>query len=314
MRDCDALLQTQPGIAHQSRTAGLRSFCCPARGTPHIPFRQREPLRLHDGLAHRYAPHVSSPEPVPHAAVETHIVIPTRSNPIRRCSMKSRTLSAALLASAIAVTGGAAYAQLNLKQFGIGGGGDSSGGGAATGAASAGGVTQLLQNYVGANQQVLAGQSSLASAMGLSSAAGQAQQASSLLSGGTPSVSQLTQVGNTQQSLSQTLTQAFANPGGAAASGNFDKQAFSNGLASLGSGVSQYSSLQSSLGSVGQMNPSSLLQSGLNPQTAQAASYIAQSAPGQLQSLASTLSQAVQFATSHGISVPSIATSALKGF
>ncbi|MDQ7976673.1 hypothetical protein QYH69_05375 [Paraburkholderia sp. SARCC-3016] len=229
--------------------------------------------------------------------------------------MNRRILSAVIIASAAvtALASSASYAQLNLKQFGIGGG-DSSSGNAATGAASAGGVSQLLQNYVGANQQVLAGQSSLASAMGMSGAAGQAQQAAGLLSGGTPSVSQLTQVGSTQQSLSQQLTQAFANGGGASPSGSIDKQAFSSGLESLGKGVSQYSSLQSSLGGVGQMNPTSLLQSGLNPQSAQAASYIAQSAPGQLQSLASTLSQAVQFATSHGISVPSIANSALKGF
>ncbi|MBL3967784.1 hypothetical protein H3O04_35580, partial [Burkholderia sp. KCJ3K979] len=41
-------------------------------------------------------------------------------------------------------------------------------------------------------------------------------------------------------------------------------------------------------------------------------SYIAQSAPGQLQSLAATLGQAVQFATSQGISVPPVASSALK--
>jgi hypothetical protein len=226
--------------------------------------------------------------------------------------MKRRILSAALLASATVLASSASYAQLNLKQLGLGGGDSSSGN--AAGAASAGGVSQLLQNYVGANQQVLAGQSGLASAMGLSGAAGQAQQAAGLLSGGTPSVSQLTQVGSTQQSLSQTLTQAFASRSGSASSGPLDKEAFSGGLESLGKGVSQYSSLQSSLGSVGQMSPASLLQSGINPQNAQAASYIAQSAPGQLQSLVSTLTQAVQFASSHGISVPSIATSALKGF
>ncbi|MEI6003193.1 hypothetical protein H3V53_40780 [Paraburkholderia bengalensis] len=222
--------------------------------------------------------------------------------------MKTRILSAALVTGLFASS--AAFAQLNLQQFGIGGGNSSGNAGAS---ASSGGVSQLLQNYVGANQQVLSGQSSLASAMGLSSAASQAQQASGLLSGGTPSVSQLSQVGSTQQSLSQTLTQAFASRG-SDSSAPVDKQAFANGLASLGQGVSQYSSLQSSLGSLGQMNAGSLLQAGMNPQTAQAASYIAQSAPGQLQSLASTLSAAVQFAASHGISVPSIATSALKGF
>jgi hypothetical protein len=137
-----------------------------------------------------------------------------------------------------------------------------------------------------------------------------------LLAGGTPSVSQLTQVGSTQQSLSQTLTQAFAsraNGTSGAAQTPVNKQAFTDGLSSLGKGVSQYSSLQSGLGSIGQMSPSSLLQAGMNPQTAQSASYIAQSAPGQLQSLMSTLSSAVQFATSNGISVPSIAKSALGG-
>jgi hypothetical protein len=224
--------------------------------------------------------------------------------------MSKRILLVSLLTSGGLLLGGAAHAQLNLKQFGIGGGGDS----AAAGGASSGGVSQLLQSYVGANQQVLSGQSSLASAMGMTSAAGQAQQAAGLLSGGTPSVSQLTQVGNTQQSLSQKLTDAFASQASGGASATpVNKQAFTEGLSSLGKGVSQYSSLQSGLGSVGQMSPSSLLQSGLNPQTAQSASYIAQSAPGQLQSLMSTLSSAVQFASSHGITVPSIATSALKG-
>jgi hypothetical protein len=59
------------------------------------------------------------------------------------------------------------------------------------------------------------------------------------------------------------------------------------------------------------MNMSSLLQAGSNPATAQAATYIAQSAPGQLQSLVSTLTQAVQYAKANNISVPAVATSAL---
>jgi hypothetical protein len=228
--------------------------------------------------------------------------------------MKKRTLLISLLASAGLFASGAANAQLNLKQFGIGGGDSSADAGAA---ASPGGLSQLLQTYVGANQQVLSGQSTLASAMGLSGAAGQAQQAAGLLSGGgTPSVSQLTQVGSTQQSLSQTLTQAFASRAGGASGASqtpVNKQAFTDGLSSLAKGVTQYSSMQSGLGSIGQMNPSSLLQAGMNPQTMQSASYIAQSAPGQLQSLMSTLSSAVQFASSQGISVPSIARSALGG-
>ncbi|MDE1181742.1 hypothetical protein [Paraburkholderia sp.] len=226
--------------------------------------------------------------------------------------MKHRNIFLSLAAGAAMTVAGAAHAQLNLKQLGIGGNSGSDNAatsGMAGGAATSGGMSQLLQNYVGANQQVLSGQSSLASAMGLSSAAGKAQQASSLLSGGTPSVSQLTQVGNTQQSLSSTLTQAFSK--NSASSAPVNKEAFSSGLASLGQGVSQYASLKSSLGGASQMSAGSLLQSGMNPSTAQSASYIAKTAPGQLQSLTSVLGQAVQFASSHGISVPSIATSAL---
>ncbi|KOE23740.1 hypothetical protein [Burkholderia multivorans] len=201
---------------------------------------------------------------------------------------------------------GAAHAQLDLQSIG-----SSLLGGGQQAAPAQGGVAQLLQAYVGANRQVLAGQSSLASAMGLSGAAGQAQQAAAVLGNGdalTPAA--LSQMGGAQQSVSQALDQAFAS--GGATQGAVDKQAFSNGLASLGQGLTQYSQLQPALGGLGSTNPASLLQVGLNPQNLQAASYIAQSAPGQLQSLATTLSQAVQFATSQGISVPSVASSALK--
>ncbi|OMG72883.1 hypothetical protein [Burkholderia ubonensis] len=207
-----------------------------------------------------------------------------------------------------ALLSGAAHAQLDLQSLGA----SLLGGGQQQAAPAQGALGQLLQAYVGANQQVLTGQSSLASAMGLTGAAGQAQQAASQLGGGgnvlTPAA--LSQMGGAQQSVSQALGQAFAT--GSAAHGPVDKQAFSNGLASLGQGLTQYSQLQSRLGGLGSTNPAELLQAGLNPQNAQAASYIAQSAPGQLQSLAATLSQAVQFATSQGISVPSVATSALK--
>ncbi|WP_269504523.1 hypothetical protein [Burkholderia sp. IMCC1007] len=202
---------------------------------------------------------------------------------------------------------GSAHAQLDLQSIGSA----LLGGGQQQAAPAQGGVAQLMQAYVGANQQVLVGQSSLASAMGLTGAAGQAQQAAGLLAGGnalTPAA--LSQMGGAQQSVSQALGQAFAS--GGATQGPVDKQAFSKGLASLGQGLTQYSQLQSGLGNLGSTSAASLLQSGLSPQNMQAASYIAQSAPGQLQSLAATLSQAVQFATSQGISVPSVASSALK--
>ena len=234
--------------------------------------------------------------------------------------MPNRTSRLAVLSAGIAfalIAPAASYAQLNLQQFGFGSGSSEVAGGA-NGAAQPSALNSLVQGYLGANQQVLSGQSTLASAMGMSSVASQAQSAAGLLSGasggsGVPSTSVLSQLGGTQQSVSQSLMQAFTSgstPPPTAAS----KQSFSDGLASLGQGVKQYAGLQSDLGSVtNSMNMSSLLQAGSNPATAQAASYIAQSAPGQLQSLVQTLSQAVQYAKTNGISVPSVASAALSG-
>ncbi|SAK55025.1 hypothetical protein AWB76_02108 [Caballeronia temeraria] len=233
--------------------------------------------------------------------------------------MPNRTTRIALLSAGIAfalVAPAASYAQLNLQQFGFGSGKSDVASGA-NGAAQPSALNSLVQSYVGANQQVLTGQSTLASAMGMSSVASQAQSAAGLLSGasggGVPSTSVLSQLGGTQQSVSQSLMQAFAG-GSTTPPTAASKRTFSDGLASLGQGVKQYAGLQSNLGAVSKsMDMSSLLQAGSNPATAQAAGYIAQSAPGQLQSLVQTLSQAVQYAKTNGISVPSIAQSALSG-
>jgi hypothetical protein len=211
---------------------------------------------------------------------------------------------------------GASYAQINLQQFGFGSGKSDIAAGSNQ-AAQPSALGSLVQNYLGANQQVLTGQSSLASAMGMSNAASQAQSAAGLLSGaaggGVPSTSVLSPLGGTQQSVSQSLMQAFSNTSATPPTAA-SKQTFSDGLASLGQGVKQYAGLQSDLGAVkNSMNASSLLQAGANPGTAQAATYIAQSAPGQLQSLVQTLTQAVQYAKTNGISVPSVAASALSG-
>lgn len=233
--------------------------------------------------------------------------------------MPNRSSRIALLSAGIAfalIAPAASNAQVNLQQFGIGSGKSDAAAGA-NGAAQPSALNSLVQNYLGANQQVLSGQSSLASAMGMSSVASKAQSAAGLLSGssgsGVPSTSELSQLGGTQQSVSQSLMQAFSKKSTTPPTAE-NKQTFTDGLASLGQGVKQYAGLQSDLGSVkNSMNMSSLLQAGSNPGTAQAATYIAQSAPGQLQSLMQTLSSAVQYAKTNGISVPSIATSALSG-
>ncbi|KVE32623.1 hypothetical protein [Burkholderia sp. TSV86] len=216
-------------------------------------------------------------------------------------------------AGAMLLAGNGAFAQLDLQNLGsslLGGAG------ASQQQAGSTGVSQLLQSYAGANQQVLAGQASLASAMGLSGAAGQAQQAAGLLTQGGASAltpSALSRVGGAQQSVGQALTQAFASRGASGAAGaSVDKAAFTRGLTSLGEGLTQYSHLQSGLGGLSGENPASLLQAGLDPNNLKAASYIAQSAPGQLQSIGSTLGAAVRYATSHGIPVPDVASSALK--
>ena len=85
-----------------------------------------------------------------------------------------RHLASACIAFGI-LASGTAHAQLDLQSIGA----SLLGGGQQQAAPTQGGVAQLLQAYVGANQQVLTGQSSLASAMGLTGAAGQAQQPAS---------------------------------------------------------------------------------------------------------------------------------------
>jgi hypothetical protein len=204
------------------------------------------------------------------------------------------------------------FAQLNLSQFGLGGANHAA---SADAAAQPATLASLVQGYLGANQQVLSGQSSIASAMGMGSVASKAQSAASMLSGGsvTSDPRVLSQVGGTQQAVSQSLIQAFSksSTSGVVPTAS-SKQTFSDGLASLGKGVSQYAGLQSNLGAVkNSMSATSLLQAASDPATAQAATYIAQSAPGQFQSLLATLTQAVQFAQSNSITVPSAAMSAL---
>ena len=202
-----------------------------------------------------------------------------------------RHLASACIAFGI-LASGTAHAQLDLQSIGA----SLLGGGQQQAAPTQGGVAQLLQAYVGANQQVLTGQSSLASAMGLTGAAGQAQQAASQLAGGnalTPAA--LSQMGGAQQSVSQ----ALGWPSRAAVRRTARSTSRHSATASRRSGGKPRSIRNCSrAGNLGSTSAASLLQSGLNPQNMQAASYIAQSAPGQLQSLATTLSQAVQFATS----------------
>jgi hypothetical protein len=235
--------------------------------------------------------------------------------------MAKRSSWIALLVAGALIAPAASQAQLNLQQFGFGGNKAEPAANGANGTAQPSALNSLVQNYLGANQQVLAGQSGLASSMGMTGVASQAQSAAGMLANATggsgatgalPSASVLSQLGGTQQTVSQSLMQAFAGGSAAPAAGSVNKQAFSDGLASLGKGVSQYAGLQSDLGAVSNtMNLSSLVQAGSNPATAQAATYIAQSAPGQFQSLVATLSQAVQYAKANGIAVPGSAASAL---
>jgi hypothetical protein len=229
------------------------------------------------------------------------------TRPKESLDMAKLWLTGAALVGSTALLPVISHAQLNLSQFGLGGAPQSNSPDNAS-------LTQLLQKYVGANQQVLAGQSNLASAMGLGAAAGEARSAASAL-GGTPvnalNTDALSRLSGTQQSVSQSLQRAFASTA-QPVGGATGKQAFTDGLASLGKGVGQYAGLQSDLGAMSNAaGAQALLQGAMNPATAQALSYVAQSAPGQLQMLVSTLSQAVQYARSHGISIPAAATAAL---
>ncbi|WP_323121180.1 hypothetical protein [Burkholderia alba] len=186
-------------------------------------------------------------------------------------------------------------------------------GGAGPAAVAPSGASPLLRVYLDANRRVLAGQSSLASALGLAGAAGQARQAGSVLAGGagalTPAA--LSQVGGAQQSVAQALAQAFASGGAGLAP--IDPAGFSEGLVSLGQGVVEYAQLRSGLDHPDGANPPPpSSQTRLDPGNPSAASFIARNARNELLSIGSTLRLAVRFAVSHGMAVPPVATSALE--
>ncbi|MBI0329975.1 hypothetical protein [Burkholderia plantarii] len=155
--------------------------------------------------------------------------------------------------------------------------------------------------YLDANRRVLAGQADLAAAMGLTGAAGQAANAAGTLGGddddaAAPHVSNtlLSQIGGAQQSIALALSQAFASAPGAP----LDREAFRTGLTSLGEGLQRFEGLR---------------QGGPAPASLDAASSsIAGHAPDQIDAAASTLSDAVRYASLHGIDVPPVATSALR--
>ncbi|MCR1767107.1 hypothetical protein B7760_03717 [Burkholderia glumae] len=153
--------------------------------------------------------------------------------------------------------------------------------------------------YLEANRRVLAGQADLAAAMGLTGAAGQAADAAGTLGGDGAAASPvsdttLSQIGGAQQSIALALSQAFASAPGAP----LDREAFRTGLAALGEGLQRFEGLQQ-----GEPAPASL---------DAASSSIAGHAPDQIDAAASTLSDAVRYASLHGIDVPPVAASALR--
>ncbi|WP_246794170.1 hypothetical protein [Burkholderia perseverans] len=153
--------------------------------------------------------------------------------------------------------------------------------------------------YLDANRRVLAGQADLAAAMGLTGAAGQAANAAGTLGDDDVAASHvsntlLSQIGGAQQSIALALSQAFASTAGAP----LDREAFRTGLTSLGEGLQRFEGLRR-----GGPAPASL---------DAASSSIAGHAPDQIDAAASTLSDAVRYASLHGIDVPPVATSALR--
>ncbi|WP_070105983.1 hypothetical protein [Burkholderia plantarii] len=153
--------------------------------------------------------------------------------------------------------------------------------------------------YLDANRRVLAGQADLAAAMGLTGAAGQAANAAGTLGDDDAAALRvsntlLSRIGGAQQSIALALSQAFASTPGAP----LDREAFRTGLTSLGEGLQRFEGLR---------------QGGPAPASLDAASSsIAGHAPDQIDAAASTLSDAVRYASLHGIDVPPVATSALR--
>lgn len=166
--------------------------------------------------------------------------------------------------------------------------------------------TQLITNYVAANQFVLTANEKMAQALGLSADAAKVKATAAALTSG-PSLGNIkksdTVLSKSIQEVTTNIKNNKAKPLDAAS-----KQLFAAGLVNLAAGVVEYGKLASNIGNVqsslSSASPMALMN--LSPMI-----YIAKNLPSNAKNLGSTLSEAVTYAKGQDIPVPASATSAL---
>lgn len=208
-------------------------------------------------------------------------------------------IAAAVVASLITVAP-VAYAQFSMPS--IPGMGNKS---AATGDLS-GTQDQLVKQYVDANKTVLQGNAQMADAIGLKDQAAIARTAGESLGDGATK-GNLSDADKVTSETSQKLTEKL-NDKSIVLDADAKKK-FAGSLVTMASALVKYVGLRTPVQSF------STNLKGASPMMLpklQTGMYIATSLPGNVKTLQSALGNAVSFAKSHGVAVPSETTSALK--
>lgn len=164
---------------------------------------------------------------------------------------------------------------------------------------------QLVKQYVSAGKSVLDGNSKMAEAVGLAKDAAAARASSDSLSEGATK-SALSDADKTSSDTSKAVAEALKNSSGLDAPA---KVKFVSGIVSLAQGLSKYVGMTSLFGSFtqGLSNVSPLMLPKL-----QSGAYIVSTTPASIKNLSSALSNAISYAKSHDIAVPTDATDALS--
>ena len=165
--------------------------------------------------------------------------------------------------------------------------------------------TGLVKSYVGANKDVLMSQSKLLEALGLKDKAAAARATADSLGDGATK-GNLQDADKAQSDDSKALAEALKAPAGKM--DDQSKKTYTQGLILLASGMTKYTGMRKDIDSFKSgLSGASIMET---PKL-QTGAYVVTSFPGNLQNLTETMKNAVAFAKSNGIEVPSEATAVI---
>jgi hypothetical protein len=165
--------------------------------------------------------------------------------------------------------------------------------------------TGLVKSYVGANKDVLMSQSKLLEALGLKDKAAAARATADSLGDGATK-GNLQDADKAQSDDSKALAEALKAPAGKM--DDQSKKINTQGLILLASGMTKYTGMHKDIDAFKSgLSGASIMET---PKL-QTGAYVVTSFPGNLQNLTETMKNAVAFAKTNGIEVPSEATAVI---